>query len=125
MARINVDKRILDNVKQDDIAAVLNQLIDDELAKDVDKIDTDFVDECVNALLEIEQQEDGNFLVLVPLMSSEKFLKKISSTGFSPSSSTSARPKPWAMLLISGKDSGNFTSKILMPQALSSASWMT
>lgn len=83
MARINVDKRILDNVKQDDIAAVLNQLIDDELAKDVDKIDTDFVDECVNALLEIEQQEDGNFLVLVPLMSSEKFLKKISSTGFS------------------------------------------
>ncbi|MGN0527593.1 MAG: leucine-rich repeat domain-containing protein [Eubacterium sp.] len=83
MARINIDKRILDNVKQDDIAAVLNQLIDDELAKDVDKIDTDFVDECVNALLEIEQQEDDKFRVLVPLMSSEKFLKKISSTGFS------------------------------------------
>ncbi len=83
MARININKRVLDNVKQDDIAAVLNQLIDDELAKDVDKIDTDFVDECVNALLEVEQQEDDNFRVLVPLMSSEKFLRKITSTGFS------------------------------------------
>ncbi len=79
MARINVDKRILNNVKNDDLAAMLNHLIDTELEKDISCIDTEFVDACVDALLKLEQEENDKFVVLVPLISSDKFLAKITS----------------------------------------------
>ncbi|MCM1114316.1 MAG: leucine-rich repeat protein [Clostridium sp.] len=76
MAHIDVDKRIINNVNNDNIIFMLNQMIDEELSKDVDKIDTVFVDQCVDALLQCEKDEN-NFAALVPLASSEKFLKKI------------------------------------------------
>lgn len=79
MAHINVDKRILNNIKNDDLAAMLNHLIDTELEKDVSCIDTDFVDACVDALIGLEQEENNKFVALVPLISSEKFLAKITS----------------------------------------------
>lgn len=76
MASINITGKVIDNIKNDDLAAFLNSMIDDELSKDVDKIDTDFVDECVCALLEIEKEQD-DFSVLVPLIRSDKFLRRI------------------------------------------------
>lgn len=77
MARINVDSRILTNLRKDDIIVSLNEIIDRELAKDLDKMNTQLVDACVDALVEIEKEQDDKFNAFIPLMSSEKFLKRI------------------------------------------------
>lgn len=77
MARINVDSRILNNLRNDDIIVSLNEIIDRELAKDLDKMNTQLVDACVDALVELEKEKDDKFNALIPLMSSEKFLKEI------------------------------------------------
>lgn len=77
MARINVDSRVLNNLRNEDIIASLNEIIDRELAKDLDKMNTELVDACVDALVEIEKENDDKFNALIPLMSSEKFLREI------------------------------------------------
>lgn len=76
MAQISINNRVLCNIKGDNLADVLNNMIDDELSKDVENIDTVFVDECVNALLEFEN-DNNNLSVLIPLVSSNEFLKKL------------------------------------------------
>lgn len=78
MARINIDKMTASKINSYDIIKDLQSLIDAELEKPDNEVDIDFVDECVNALLEIEQDRDKGFVALVPLVSSEKFLKLIS-----------------------------------------------
>ncbi|MGN0524225.1 MAG: leucine-rich repeat domain-containing protein [Eubacterium sp.] len=77
MARININKQTVMNICGDDIVKALQQMIFTELEKPEKDIDTDFVDECVNALLEIEKDENKGFAVFVPLVSSEQFLQKI------------------------------------------------
>lgn len=77
MARINIDMKSASKLNSYDIIKDLQSLIQAELDKPDDEVDTDFVDECVDALLEIEQDEDKGFVALVPLISSEKFLRKI------------------------------------------------
>lgn len=79
MARISIDMKSASKIKRYDIIKDLQSLIQAELDKPDNEVDTDFVDECVNALLEIVQDEDRGFVALVPLVSSEKFLKIISS----------------------------------------------
>lgn len=76
MAQICINEKVLSNIRNDNIAAVLNNLIDAELSKDIENIDSAFVDECVDALLAYEK-ENNNLAVLVPVISSEKFLKKL------------------------------------------------
>lgn len=77
MARINVDSSTLNAIRSDDIAALLRNMIDTELSKEDEAVDTDFIDECVNALLEIEQDENKGFAVLIPLVSASQYLSKI------------------------------------------------
>ena len=77
MAYIDVNKRVIDNINSDDMAAVLNSIIDNELAKDVSQMNTALVDECVEALLELEQEKDEHFMVLIPLFNPDEFLKKV------------------------------------------------
>ncbi len=78
MASIDVNNTVITNLNGDNIAAALNRIIDNELQKDIGKMDTKLVDDCVNALLEIEKDRDNSFTVLIPLMSSDAFLRKIS-----------------------------------------------
>ena len=78
MQRITLDKSSVDSMYSEDIISVLQNMISDELSKDDDKVNTDFVDECVNALLEIEQDRDKAFVALVPLFSDEEFLRIVS-----------------------------------------------
>ena len=77
MSRINIDRTAFNTMCGDDIIAVLQEMIADELSKEEDKINTDYVDECVNALLEIEQDRDNTFKAFVPLLSSEEYLSII------------------------------------------------
>lgn len=81
MTHIELNKRIIENINNENLISLLNNMIDEELSHNIDEIDTDFVDKCVNALLELET-EQNNFIVLVPLISSEKFLKKITGNNF-------------------------------------------
>ena len=80
MARININKQTVTNIAGDDIIKALQKMIFDELEKPEEEVNTDFVDECVNALLEIEKDENKGFAVLVPLVSSEQFLQNITKT---------------------------------------------
>ena len=77
MAQIKVDSTTVRAIKNDDIKASLMQMIDTELSKNDDAVDTAFIDECVNALLELEQDEDKGFAVLIPLVSSTDYLNRI------------------------------------------------
>ena len=77
MAHIDVNNRVIDNINRDDMATTLNAIIDAELAKDVSLMDTALVDECVNALLELEKEKDDKFMVLVPLFNPNEFLKRV------------------------------------------------
>lgn len=83
MAQICIDNRVLNAVKTEDLVAVLNAMIDTELSKSENLIDTQFVDECVDAIIQLEAQENNN-ACLIPLISSDKFLKALtaSNTGF-------------------------------------------
>ena len=80
MARININKQTVANIADDDIIKTLQKMIFVELEKPEEEVNTDFVDECVNALLEIEKDENKGFAVLVPLVSSEQFLQNITKT---------------------------------------------
>ena len=77
MACINVNTRVLNNLNNDDIASSLNQIIDRELAKDVSLMNTQLIDECVNALLEQEKERDSTFNAFVKIKNPNVFLKSI------------------------------------------------
>lgn len=82
MAHLDINKATVLRMYKDDIKLSLQDLMMSELEKDENLIDTAFVDECVNALLEIEQEEN-NFNALVPLMTSKQFMKKITGSNSS------------------------------------------
>lgn len=77
MAYINVNTRVINNFKNDDISALLNSIIDNELSKDVSRVNTKLVDDCVEAIIKLEQEENDKFSVLIPLVNSNAFLKSL------------------------------------------------
>ena len=77
MAQIKIDSSVINSLKSDDIVLLLQNMIDEELSKNDENIDTAFIDECVNALLEIEQDENMGFSVLIPLVSANEYLNRI------------------------------------------------
>lgn len=83
MAYIRVDDRVINNFKSDNLEAMLNSIIDAELSKDVSQVNTKLVNECIDALIGIEQEKDDKFSALVPLMPPDKFLNKIKPNNFS------------------------------------------
>lgn len=82
MTHINIDKAAVIDMYSDDIKKVLRELMMAELDKDENEINTDFVDECVNALLEIEKEDNG-FTALVPLLTNKQFLSRITGSNLS------------------------------------------
>lgn len=78
MAYLNIDKKIAENVNSDNLVKILNSIIDAETQKPIESMNCDLIDSCVDALLEIEK-EQNHIAVMVPLMQDEKFLKIIKS----------------------------------------------
>jgi len=78
MACISINTRVLNNLNNENISAALNEIIDNELSKDVSRMNTTLVDDCVNALIELEKEENNSFNALVPLLNSNEFLKSVS-----------------------------------------------
>lgn len=64
-------------MQKDDVVMVLKAMISDELSKADEEVNTDLVDECVDALLEIEKERDRGFAIVIPLMSANDYLDKI------------------------------------------------
>lgn len=77
MTNIKLDSQVMSNIKNENLIAMLNKVIDDELDKDASQVNTSLIEECIDAILQIEQDEDSSFRVLVPLMSSDDFLRSI------------------------------------------------
>ncbi len=107
MAHLNIDKRIVANIYNDDIKAELNAIIDNELLKDECDIDVDLVEACIVALDEIEREEGNN--ILVPLVSSDKYLSAIHSILHLNRLQRISRPVKIAML-VAVIASGTFTA---------------
>ncbi len=91
MAKITIDSATVRAIKNDDIKALLMRMIDTELSKSDEAVDTAFVDECVNALLELEQDEDKGFAVLIPLVSATDYLNRITGKRYWNTLSRTAR----------------------------------
>ena len=91
MAQITIDSATIRAIKNDDIKALLMRMIDTELSKSDEAVDTAFVDECVNALLELEQDEDKGFAVLIPLVSATDYLNRITGKRYWNTLSRTAR----------------------------------
>lgn len=82
-----VNEKILNSLFNDknfntELKAMLNEMIDEELRKEPDAMDCDLIDECTNMLIELEQEEDDGFAVLIPMMSSEKIMAVCKTNGF-------------------------------------------
>ena len=77
MAQFNIDSLTVRAIKNDDIKSTLMQMIDAELSKSDDTVDTSFVDECVNALLDIECENDKSFAVTVPIIPARVYLNTV------------------------------------------------
>ncbi|MBE6720412.1 MAG: hypothetical protein E7571_07140 [Ruminococcaceae bacterium] len=77
MANIDLNTRVIQNVNSEDLVAVLNGIIDAELNKDIAEMNTVLIDDCVDALLEIEKERNKHFAVLVPFISPNEFLRII------------------------------------------------
>ncbi len=83
MAYIRIDNRVINNFKSDNLEAMLNSIIDAELSKDVSQVNIKLVNECIDALIGLEQENDDKFNALVPLIPPDKFLNKIKPDNFS------------------------------------------
>ncbi len=77
MAHINIDERTFVTMQSDDVVKALKLIIHNELKKDEKDVNTELIDECVDALLEIEQDRDKSFAILIPLASATDYLNKI------------------------------------------------
>ncbi|MGN1201933.1 MAG: bacterial Ig-like domain-containing protein, partial [Eubacterium sp.] len=65
-----------------ELKAMLHRMLDEELEKEPDDMDCDLIDECTNMLIELEQEEDDGFAVLIPLINSEKIMRACGRTNF-------------------------------------------
>lgn len=82
-----VDKNVLNSLLNEnqfrkEFKAMLNELIDGELKKDIDEMDCDLIDECTDMLIELEQQSDKGFPVFVPLTTGKKIINACSNRNF-------------------------------------------
>lgn len=77
-----VNSLLNDNSFNTELKVMLNQMIDEELVKDIDEMDCDLIEECTNMLIELEQQDDDGFAVIIPLISSEKIMAACTKNGF-------------------------------------------
>lgn len=71
-----------DNDFNTELKAMLNEMIDEELMKEPEDMDCDLIDECTDMLIELEQEEDDGFAVMIPLLSSEKIMAACGRKGF-------------------------------------------
>ncbi len=90
-----LDKRVMDNILEvknfnAEAKELLNLLIDKELEKEDNEIDFEFIDECSDAIVEIELNAENTSRVIFPLLSSRRFLSRAGAVGFK-SLSRSAR----------------------------------
>lgn len=76
MATLHIDKTIAEKVNQDDLVRLLETVISEEMQKPEAEMNCDLIDECVDALLEIQRDRD-HLAVLVPLMQDKAFLHLI------------------------------------------------
>ncbi len=81
MERLKLNSFILSQVLNDrealeEMREYLNCVIDDELSKN-DNADCDLIDECINALEELDFEDASDAPHLTALLSEEKFLKRI------------------------------------------------
>lgn len=67
----------MSNIKNENLISLLNAVIDRELDKDVSQVNTSLVEECIDLVLKLEQEENSDFRVFVPLITSDEFLKRI------------------------------------------------
>lgn len=77
MAHIQNNGSVMMRIKCEDLIAVIQDAIHKELQKPETDIDAGFIEECVNAVLEIEQDSDNAFVPLVPLMKRQEFVEHI------------------------------------------------
>ena len=77
MTNIKLDCRVMSNIKNENLISLLNAVIDRELDKDVSQVNTSLVEECIDLVLKLEQEENSDFRVFVPLITSDEFLKRI------------------------------------------------
>ena len=71
-----------DNDFNTELKAMLNEMIDEELMKEPEDMDCDLIDECTDMLIELEQEEDDGFAVMIPLLNSEKIMTACGRKGF-------------------------------------------
>ena len=76
MATLHIDKIIAEKVNQDDLIRLLETVIDEEMQRPEAEMNCDLIDQCVDALLEIRQDQD-HLAVMVPLMQDKAFLHLI------------------------------------------------
>lgn len=76
---LNINADILNKAMKDDLKSLLTQIIDIQLAKPYSEMDCDLIDECTDMLIELEQEEDDGFAVLVPMISSDKIMSMCAS----------------------------------------------
>lgn len=82
-----VNEKVINSLLNDDnfnteLKAMLNAMIDEELSKEPENMDCDLIDECVQMLIDIEQESDKGFAVLVPLLKSSKIISACEKSGF-------------------------------------------
>lgn len=77
MAHIQNNDNVMLRIKCEDLIALIQNAIHKELQKPESDIDAAFVEECVNAVLEIEKDQDNAFVPLVPLMKRQEFVEQI------------------------------------------------
>lgn len=70
-----------ENNFNNELKKMLNLIIDEELEKEPDLMDCDLIDECTNMLIELEQNDDDGFAVIVPLINSNAIMKACEGTG--------------------------------------------
>lgn len=75
----NVVNTLLNDAQfRGDFKAMLQTMIDEELAKEIDDMDCDLIDECTNMLIELEQEEDNGFPVIIPPVTAKQIMKACS-----------------------------------------------
>ena len=74
-------KAILSDDALKEIKLAVNEIIDEELSKS-DNMDCGLISECTDFLIELEENENPSFAMLIPFVSGEKVLNGLNKKGF-------------------------------------------
>lgn len=112
-----VNEKVINSLFDDkafntELKAMLNRMLDDELEKDTDAIDCDLIDVCTNMLIELEQEEDSGFAVLIPMMSSNKLMAACKTSGFKYLSRGMRASLIACIILLSGLTANTVIAKV-------------